>query len=210
MAGSVSYNDNVFINCPFDDDYKPLYEATIFAIIDCGFTPRCALEENDAGNIRIEKIYRLIDDCKFGIHDISMAGLDPITNLARFNMPFELGLFFGAKRYAAATHRNKNKKILVMDSEQARYQQFISDLLGYDIAEHHQDLNTLVTKVRNFLANHTERESIAGGAYIAGRLQLFLQDLPGYCQTAHWHREHLSFLEFVSCIEVWIEENPIT
>ena len=37
--------DRVFINCPFDQNYKPLFEAIIFTIYDCGFRPICALEE---------------------------------------------------------------------------------------------------------------------------------------------------------------------
>ena len=32
----------VFINCPFDEQYKPLFHAAVFAVIDCGFIPRCA------------------------------------------------------------------------------------------------------------------------------------------------------------------------
>ena len=52
---SHHYNDNVFINCPFDPAYKPLFDATVFAVHDCGFIPRCALEEEDASQVRIEK-----------------------------------------------------------------------------------------------------------------------------------------------------------
>jgi len=33
------YEQNVFINCPFDDDYAPLFEAIVFAINDAGFRP---------------------------------------------------------------------------------------------------------------------------------------------------------------------------
>jgi hypothetical protein len=27
----VQYEDNVFINCPFDQEYKPIFDAIIFA-----------------------------------------------------------------------------------------------------------------------------------------------------------------------------------
>ena len=73
---SRHYNDNVFINCPFDPAYKPLFDATVFAVHDCGFIPRCALEEDDASQVRIEKIYEIIADCRYGIHDISRIELD--------------------------------------------------------------------------------------------------------------------------------------
>ena len=51
------YTDNVFINCPFDSAYKPLFDAIVFAVHDCGFVARCALEEEDTSQVRIDKIY---------------------------------------------------------------------------------------------------------------------------------------------------------
>ncbi len=34
---SAYYNDNVFLNCPFDSAYKQLFDAMVFAVYDCGF-----------------------------------------------------------------------------------------------------------------------------------------------------------------------------
>jgi hypothetical protein len=34
-----SYDRNVFINCPFDSAYRPLFEAIAFATADCGYHP---------------------------------------------------------------------------------------------------------------------------------------------------------------------------
>ena len=42
--GKPTYNNSVFINCPFDDDYRSLFRALVFAIEACGFGARCALE----------------------------------------------------------------------------------------------------------------------------------------------------------------------
>jgi len=39
------YRQSVFINCPFDNQYWPLFEALVFTVIACEFEPRCALEE---------------------------------------------------------------------------------------------------------------------------------------------------------------------
>ena len=99
MNEPAGYNDNVFINCPFDTPYKPLFWAIIFTIQDCAFTARCAQEEDNAGEVRITKIIKIIDECRYGIHDISKADLDATTQLARFNMPLELGIFFGAHHF---------------------------------------------------------------------------------------------------------------
>lgn len=105
---SIHYNDNVFINCPFDAKYKSLFDAMVFAVHDCGFIPRCAREEDDASEVRIDKIYNIIADCRYGIHDISRTELDEDSNLPRFNMPLELGIFLGAKKFGTEEQKRKN------------------------------------------------------------------------------------------------------
>lgn len=107
-----TYTDNVFLNCPFDDRYLPIRNAILFAVFDCGFVPRYALEIDDSGEVRFAKIQLLIAESKFGIHDISRTELDPSTNLPRFNMPLELGVFIGAKQYGSSKQKNKNSLIL--------------------------------------------------------------------------------------------------
>lgn len=210
MAKQVAnYLNNVFINCPFDPDYHFLLEAIIFTILDCGFIPRNAREENDSGKVRIMKIMKIIDECRYGIHDISKADLDVDTGLARFNMPLELGFFLGASHFASSKHYNKEKRSLIMDSEPFRYQQFISDLSGHDITSHNHSTIEAITNVRNFLANHAKRTSIAGGGFIANRFKLFLEDLPAYSSSINLERENLTFLEFTACVEVWIFDHPI-
>ena len=126
---TTAYASCVFINCPFDSNYLELRNALIFAIYDCGFTPRCALEEDNSGNVRFDKIQRLIEQSKFGIHDISRTELDQTTGLPRFNMPLELGVFLGAKRFGYKIHTNKN--LLIVGNEKYRHQACISDFAGH-------------------------------------------------------------------------------
>ncbi|MEA2337939.1 MAG: hypothetical protein QOE82_1946 [Thermoanaerobaculia bacterium] len=125
---AADYERSVFVNCPLDEQYRPLFEALVFAIQDCGYIARCALEVADASEVRIEKITRIIGDCRFGIHDISRTDTDSATGLPRFNMPLELGLFIGAKRFGRA--EQKTKTCLILDIERYRYQKFISDIAG--------------------------------------------------------------------------------
>src|SRR6266496_5132041 len=42
---------SVFINCPFDKQYQPIFDATVFCVVACGFEPRCTLELTDAGEV---------------------------------------------------------------------------------------------------------------------------------------------------------------
>src|SRR5216684_1644429 len=116
MTAAQSYDYSVFINCPFDDGYRPLFEALVFAVHDCGYIARCSREVDDASEVRIEKIAKIISACKFGIHDICRTELDAHTGLPRFNMPLELGMFLGAKRFGRA--KQKQKTCLILDIDQ--------------------------------------------------------------------------------------------
>ncbi len=49
-------------------------------------------------------------------------------SLPRFNMPLELGIFLGAKRFGSQKQKQKNG--LILDREKYRYQSFCSDIAG--------------------------------------------------------------------------------
>src|SRR3954453_8994047 len=104
----MTATESVFINCPFDADYQPLFRALIFAVQDCGFVARSALERDDGAEGRIEKIRRIIGESAFGVHDISRTELHADTALPRFNMPLELGLFLVAKYFGGESHALKS------------------------------------------------------------------------------------------------------
>lgn len=93
MATVATSADDVFINCPFDDAFAHTFQPLIFAILACGFLPRSARELDDGGQTRIDKLYGLIDECCYGVHDLSRTKLDAVHSLPRFNMPIELKFF---------------------------------------------------------------------------------------------------------------------
>ncbi len=204
MATS-SYNSSVFINCPFDDAFKSIRNAIVFAIYDCGFVPRCALEEDNGGNVRFDKIQRIIAECKFGVHDISRTELDAHNNLPRFNMPLELGVFLGAKRYGGPDQRRKN--CLILDREQYRYQQFISDVAGQDIRSHDGDPQTVIGLIRAWLSDASERRTIPGGRDITLRYEAFCKDLPEICRNVRLDIDEVTFNDFSNFASNWLREN---
>ena len=104
-ADANEYERSVFVNCPFDPPYRPLFEMILFAVCRCGLRPRCALEAADAGQGRVEKILAIIGACRYGIHDVSRTELD--GDLPRFNMPLELGMFLGAAAWGPPGRRRK-------------------------------------------------------------------------------------------------------
>src|SRR3954453_16452915 len=141
----AGYERSVFVNCPFDNEYRHLFEAIVFAVHDCGYAARCALEVDDGSEVRIEKVARIIGDCRFGLHDISRTQPDLATGLPRFNMPFELGVFLGAKRSGRA--EQKQTSCLILDIEPYRFQKFLSDIAGQDIAAHGGNVDIAISRV---------------------------------------------------------------
>ena len=199
---SAHYTDNVFINCPFDVVYKPLFDAMVFTVHDCGFIARCALEEEDASQVRIDKIYNIIAGCRYGIHDISRIELDETSGFPRFNMPLELGIFLGAKKFGVADQ--KTKKCLVLDKEPYRYQQFISDIAGQDIHTHNNDVEMVVRGVRNWLRTVSGRQTIPGGNIIWERYQTFLRDLSQTAGEYQLEAEEMTFHDYIFLIGKWL------
>jgi hypothetical protein len=68
---------SVFINCPFDDGFKPILRAMVFTIISSDYHPRCALDATDGAEVRVSKIAKMIGECDWGIHDLSRIEPDP-------------------------------------------------------------------------------------------------------------------------------------
>jgi len=197
------YEKDVFVNCPLDTDYRPLLQAIVFTIHDCGFAARSALEVTDTSQIRIEKISAIIAACKFGLHDISRTDLDRDTGLPRFNMPLELGLFLGAKRFGIGKQKAKN--CLVLDVDRYRYQKFISDIAGQDIVAHGGTVVQAIRVVRDWLSDAGgAAEKLPGGAAMMLRYQIFRYDLPGMSMRRGVDPEEMTFNEYVLRVEEWL------
>ena len=199
---------HVFINCPFDRAYRPILRALLFAVHDCGFRARSALELEDSGEVRVQKIIRIIGECAFGIHDISRVQLDHSSNLPRFNMPLELGLFLGAKAYGDSGQQKK--RCLILDSEQYRYQKYISDIAGQDIRAHGDKPNAVIELVRNWLfaSGVAHEQVIPSGSVLAKRYRAFGAERPGICSDLQLNPRRLTFTDDISLIVAWLEENP--
>lgn len=150
----MSFEKNVFINCPFDEEYKLLLKPILFTIIRCGLNPRIS-ETEDSGETRLRTIERLIEGSRYSIHDLSRMRAHSKGDLARFNMPFELGLDFGCKRFKGGIH--SEKKSLILDETRYRYQKALSDISGNDIAFHDSNPENAIREVRNWLKkiNHS-------------------------------------------------------
>jgi hypothetical protein len=198
--------DGVFINVPFDRRYKKLFDALVFAVHECGFVARGAREQDDSSQVRLEKLLDIIGECRFGIHDLSRVTLDSKHRLPRFNMPLELGIFLGAKRFGGSRHARKS--CLILDRDQYRYQIFCSDIGGQDIRAHHNDVRSAVGAVRSWLRTAAGRNELRGAATMASRYVEFRLELPAICREAQLDVRDLDFLDYRTLVEAWIEAHP--
>ena len=196
------YETDVFINCPFDPAYESLLEAILFAVTACGYRLRCASEIVDSGEVRLNKLLRLIADCRLGIHDISRTQLDDEHLLPRFNMPFELGLFLGAKQFGGKQQQKKN--CLIVDTDKYRYQKFLSDIAGQDISSHHDDPGKLLTLVRDWLNPLASPRVLLGAKELKKRYDRFLQDRQNICRELGHDHGDLKFKDRVEVVQTWL------
>ena len=118
----------VFLNIPYDRKFENLFLAYISGISAFGLTPRATLEIPSSAR-RLDRILRLIAECKYSIHDLSRVELDAkAPRTPRFNMPFELGLAVAHEK----SSKNKNHEWFVCESQRFRLAKSLSDLNGTD------------------------------------------------------------------------------
>lgn len=202
---SSNNNDQVFMNCPFDGQYVNMFRACTFTILDSGFVPRCSLEVDNATQFRLAAIVEIIRDCRYGVHDLSRVELDPRSHLPRFNMPFELGIFYAAKQFGRA--RQKRKECLVLEKQKYRFQKFISDIAGIDVTPHQNIQKTLILAIRNWLVTASRRTTIPPGQKIYDRFRAFETGMRRACRQRSINYNSMPFVELVKNMTDWLRVN---
>src|SRR5680860_1258689 len=143
----MAFENNIFINCPFDKQYNPLLKAIVFYIVYLDYKPLLSETINSAES-RVNAILALINDAIYSIHDLSRMELTKENELARFNMPLELGMDIGCKSFGNASQNEKY--FLIPDKVKYRYQKAISDISGNDISIHNAEPEKALRQVRNW------------------------------------------------------------
>ena len=204
----MPFDTNVFINCPFDADYIDILRPILFCVLALGFEPRIAFERANSAEARIDKIVELINESKFGVHDISRLMAKRKGEYFRLNMPFELGIDYGCRKFKGPPW--DSKKILILEAEKYRYQAAISDLSGSDIAMHKNEPVIACTEVRNWLARELGNTT-PGPTAVWARFNDFMA----------WNYDSLTARgysdkdiadqpidELIRCMKEWITANP--
>lgn len=142
------YESNVFINCPFDEEYYSLLRPLLFTILYLGYNPRIASERLDAGENRIDKICELISESRYSIHDLSRLKSAKADEFYRLNMPFELGIEYGARLFG--DDFLSDKRCLILEKNLYDFRKAVSDLSGVDIKAHGNEPDEIVRAVRDW------------------------------------------------------------
>jgi hypothetical protein len=119
--------NSVFLNVPYDKEFIGLYVAYIVGLCQLNLVPHLA-SEIPGGDRRLDKIFKLIQSCRYSIHDLSRVEVDVTTaTVPRFNMPLELGMTITWQTLHPSRHTR-----FVLESEPYRLQRSASDLNGTD------------------------------------------------------------------------------
>lgn len=153
----------VFLNCPYDTEYEPVLDAIVFTCVCCGFLPRSAIDSGSSGTSRIDRIKAALRACQYSVHDRSRCRGEGEDNLARLNMPVELGM-------AMMLAELEGHEWMALAPLGAEYSHFVSDLRGYDLERHDGNPRTVVRHVANWLSTRESATTVVTPKEIADAL----------------------------------------
>jgi hypothetical protein len=140
----------VFLNIPYDEEFRDLYVAYIVGLCQLDLVPHLA-SEIPGGERRLNRIFQLIRSCRYSLHDLSRVEVSVEGSATpRFNMPLELGMTITWANLYPRRHT-----WFVWESEPYRLQRSASDLNGTDPCIH----NGAPEGVLRELCNAFQRDS---------------------------------------------------
>lgn len=201
----MPFENNVFINCPFDKEYTPLLRSLTFTLLYLELEPNLS-QTLSSSSIRIDQIKNHIKNCKFSIHDLSRSKPIKQDELPRFNMPFELGLDIGAIEYGGK--KLKTKKTLILETERYHYQKVLSDIAGQDIENHNDEPAKLSEKVRNWISDNSPNKIVPSKSKIFYAFSQFNSDLLENLADTHTEEdvEEMQIGDYIKFAKDWINE----
>jgi hypothetical protein len=210
MPRQPGFDSNVFINCPFDTPYQSLLRPLLFTTLCAGFNPRIASERSDSAEQRIDKICELVESSKYSIHDLSRIQSSKKGEYYRLNMPFELGIDYGCRKYGRPSFRNK--KFLVLAEDRHNYGRALSDLSGIDIKYHLSKPEKIIREARNWFVETVNLRNIKSASGIWDDFNEFMAEFDTARRMDGFEDEDIFDMpvpEFVSFIRDWLKANSL-
>lgn len=162
----------VFLNIPYDEEFRSLYIAYIVGLFQLDLVPHLS-SELPGGESRLNRIFQLIQSCRYSIHDLSRVELGGSPSAApRFNMPLELGMTITWQTLNPDRHT-----WFVFESERYRLQRSASDLNGTDANIHSGTPEGVLRELRNAFRRESSPsvpEMLAAYSVANGALNSFL------------------------------------
>lgn len=147
----MSFEKNVFINCPFDKSFiDDILKPILYVLVKNGLYPRLSLEVSDSGEIRLQKITEIIKSCKYSIHDLSIVKAKKANEYSRMNMPFELGIDYGLRN--SGIPKLRDKQFLILEAVKYDYMKAISDINGFDLKVHSNETEKIFECLKSWLS----------------------------------------------------------
>ena len=119
-------------------------------------------------------------------------------------MPFELGLFIGAKRFGDS--RQRAKTALIMVKEPYRLPAYLSDMAGNDPIPHQDKPEEVIRLVRRYLHARPDGTPLPGAAALLREFLVFKRELPAVgARVGLATREIDAFKEYRTYFELLTE-----
>lgn len=173
VPGAAPPELSVFINCPFDDAYAPLLDAIVFGCVCAGFLPRVAQSTGAVATPRLDRILAELLACRYSIHDLSRWHGEGPDNLARFNMPLELGMALGVR---GAARGRRAHQWMAMVPDDRTYQRVVSDLAGFDLVKHDGEQDGVLRVVLAWLIAQADARFDVEPGEVAAKLPHFTRE----------------------------------
>lgn len=201
----AEWDKNVFINCPFDDQYLELLRPLLFTVVFLGYSPRIASERSDSLESRLDKICKLIRASQYAIHDLSRLRTRDVGEFSRMNMPFELGIEYGCRVFG--TGRLGSKRCLILEKEPHDFRKALSDLSGIDIKSHNNEPVRAVRAVRNWFVETVGLTGVKSAGHIWYRFTDFTTDFYDRRKAEGYSDDDLNMMpvaEYTDFIASWL------
>ena len=202
------FRASVFINCPLDEEYKLLLRPMLFTLVYVGLVPRLASDTSDSHEQRIEKILRLIKECKYSIHDLSRLKSERANEFSRLNMPFELGIEYGCRRIAK--NHLRTKRSLIFEKTRYDIQKALSDLNGVDVKCHNNKPAQIVRALQHWLIETVGLNDIESPSLIWRKFNKFNDDFIERRKTHGYSKSDLRMMpvpQYIRFIAHWVASN---
>ena len=177
----------------------------LFTLVYVGLIPRLASEKSDSLEQRIEKILRLIKECKYSIHDLSRLKSERANEFARLNMPFELGVDYGCRRIAE--NHLRTKRSLIFERKRYEIQKALSDLNGVDVKCHNNKPVQSVRVLQHWLIETVGLKNVESPLVIWSKFSKFNEDFYKRRRAQGYSTADLRVMpvpQYITFIKQWI------